>query len=189
MAYIMAHVDEICFFGSNASRGLHGTSDCEVGLVGIVSKGIDDQHFDITCRLLGFWRNVCTIGVVGQKWATIFFENIAICHHAAMGQVNGFDIQPPNGKWSFYADGIWPDVIRKLCGTIEGVLENARQIGQRSFRAINGNAFILHLTKAAKVIEAQNMVHVRVGIKNRIHPINALPEALKAEVRRRIDNE
>jgi len=51
------------------------------------------------------------------------------------------------------------------------------------------HTFVFQLTKAPQIIEAKNVVHVSMRVENGVNFRNILPQALSAEIWRRINDE
>jgi hypothetical protein len=51
------------------------------------------------------------------------------------------------------------------------------------------HAFALQLAKAPQIIKAENVVHMGMRVEHSIHTANLFPQALCAEIRRRVHDE
>ena len=71
---------------------------------------------------------------------------------------------------------------------VEDVSERPLQDVQSSLRAIHGNRGSLFQIVRPDIIEAEDVVRVRMGIENRVEPIDSRSHSLSAEVRGRVDH-
>lgn len=182
MSKFVAHVDEISLTCTDAASGIQSALHGEVGLVGVVPEGINDEHIDIPCRLFGRGWQPGAIRVVGKKTAAVFFKDKSVSRHATVWQFDGNNIKTTEAEGTFYRLRIGADVIWKARGAIKSVLKNAREAGEGFRRPENRHAFVLQLAKAPQVVEAKNVVDMRMGVEDGINPSDVLPQALGAKI-------
>ncbi len=73
--------------------------------------------------------------------------------------------------------------------SIKGVSEDPLQVVHRSFAGINWQRTFAQITETAAIVQAHDVVGVRMGEDHRVEPADVFAQALHAEFRRRVHDQ
>jgi hypothetical protein len=160
MAKIMAHVDEVGLPGAHSFRSQESFRNCEVGRMGIMAKGVNDQGVYPLGSLDGLFREALAVREISKASFPVFLKNKPVRHHAAMRQVYRGEAPTSEFKGARYLPGIRADIVWVTRRTIESIFKNTLQILECCCRAVDWDRFVLEFTEATQIVEAERVINM-----------------------------
>jgi DNA repair protein RecN (Recombination protein N) len=189
VAEIVAHVDEIGAPGTDGFRRFDGGIERQMGGVRRVAQGIEHKHRGTAGGLDRLRGDRLAVGVISQKFPTAAGKDKSCRNHASVWQINGCHAQPAEVKGSFDGHGGGPHVIAELVGSVEGVMENAREVREGGRGCMDGHRLVFDFAKAAQIVEAQDVVCVGVREDDGVNAHDLFPQTLEAQVGGGVDQD
>jgi len=151
------------------------------------SQRIDDEMRD-SANLFNHLRwNLFAVAQVGGQLFAVAREEISEGGHAPVrdgeGRKHGF----AQAEWLSDDVRHGVDVARPAILAIEGEEKDPPEIGDRLLRAIDRQRARIG-AEGAEIIESQDVIRVRVGEDDRVHPPDVFPKTLHPKIRSGIDD-
>ncbi len=182
VAEIVAHVDEIGAFGTDGFRSFDGVVEGQVGCVRGMAQGIEHKHVGTARDRNRRKGDRLAVGIISQKLPVTTRKHQPRRDHPPVGEFDGSDPEPAKVERTFDRHGRGPDVVAELVGSIEGVLEDAPEVGEGGRGGMDGHGLVFDLTEAAQIVEAKDMVRVRVCVDHGIDARDVFTQALEAQI-------
>ena len=158
--------------------------------MGLRPQGVDHEHFNAPRDRRRLGRHGRAIREVGQQRAAVLGKYEPRRGKTPVGQLRRRHVQVAQRKCGANRARIGAHVVAKGPGAaVENERINAAQFLQHLLRRVERHLAILRLAKASQIIQAHHVVGVRVRVEHRIHAAEFFAQRLRAEVRRRIDEE
>lgn len=148
---------------------------------------VQDKDIDTTGRLFCRRRHRLTIRKVGELPVSAGRKNQTRCDHASMGEIHRQDVESTKRESSFDRHCAGAHVVERGFLFTEGVGKDAFEIGERAGGCVDGHVLLFEFAEPAEIVEAENMVRMRVGVNHRINAGDCLTQALRAEIRGCVD--
>lgn len=187
--HLMAHVDEKSLPRSNGPGHFEGLFDGQMGRVVLIAEGVEHQDFCAPGRLHGGWRHRMAVGVIGQEFASVPVEHEPVGDKLPVRERLRMQLIVPEEKRSVKNHRLGPNIRLENRTFGERVSEGSPQRAHGFFIGIDRHATVFHLTKAPQVVEAQDVIAVRVGVDYGVQFPQSLTKALRAKIRRSVENE
>lgn len=158
--------------------------DGEVGRVRFVAQGIDHKELDVAGRFVRFRRNRVAIRVVGQQSVSASRKNVAGGVEPSMRKLHRHNVEIAQLKGPRDFADLRADVIPEhACAAVESKREDPLQVVEHGRCRIDRHVRRPHLAKSPNVVEAHDVIRVRVGEQDRVDAMHLFAQALRPEVR------
>ena len=157
--------------------------------MGFASKGVENGDINTGYAFEGFVGNGFTVAEISEALGAVLFEEIAVGSDRTMreGQGSNFKIAEIERAGDFA--WVRREIAAPMDFAIEGVAENAAEVGHRGRTGINRQRAPELIAEAAAIIEAHDVIGVRVRENDGVDHADFFAEHLEAEFRRGIDDE
>ncbi len=157
--------------------------DRRMGGVRVMAQRVQEENVEPGELLLAFGRD---LAVIREIRAIAKLESV----HGALAVIHANRLNGDTG----YVDRCILEQMRAQPGSagltrrvIEHVMERLLDNGESRGRGVDGDVRLLHKIERADIVQAKDVVGMRVREENRVNPIDAVTQRLIAEIGRGID--
>lgn len=184
MRNFMAHVNKIRGFRSNASRDFHRRLNGQMCGVIRPSQRVQNQNpRPPRCRYR-LLRHIIAVRIIRQQLPPSPRKNKPVGREPPMRQLDRLNRRLPQVKQTMKLNRLGADIRFENRPRRKRILKNPLERLHRSRCRINRHPTVLHLAKPPQIIKTQNVIRMRMRIKNRIQPPQIQPQTLRAKIRR-----
>lgn len=187
MAEIVAEVGEISLLRAGGNGDCQSLVQREVGRVGFVAQGVDDENRNIKELSDHFFGHMMTVAEVANEPTAGAGKNIAVDDHASVRNFGWRYFQISDGKGTIDLVGFGANVVAVGVLPVECVIKHAPQVSYRVGGSVNRHGAIGKFAKSPKVIKAGNVVGVGVGENRCVDLAKAVAQRLGPQIGRSVD--
>src|SRR5579863_2796179 len=148
-----------------------------------MTQGVEKQNIQILKLALRVVGNFAVVGEIRRRSKTKAQDFVFSVQQADGRELHSEEIE----RLAIDSVQIQTRNRRFRRRVVERVLKYAADNGQRFFLGVDGDGLTLAIVEGTHVVETENMVGMRMGVKDRIDALDAGAEGLGAEIGSRID--